>query len=177
MKFYQCYILFFWRNQRNITRKEVLIITASKKIEISIEASDNYQFDKAVFFALASPLLITSCFLTLHLTDIFQVQGLLPFILISFYILLLYPIYKISILKFDKQKKNLKKLREMITIDYKTCRFCGKQLYIKEFYDSNKNVDLQKIFKIWNSDFYGLLCCTCFASTPSKFWIKFKAIK
>lgn len=177
MKFYKCYILFFWRYQKNITKKEVTIITASEEIEISREASDNYQFDKTVFFALAIPFLLVACFLTLHLTAIFQVQGLLSFILISFYILFLYPIYKICNLKIDKQKKNLEKLRKMIIVDYKTCRFCGKQLSIKEFYFSNKNLDLQKISKIWTSDFYGLLCCTCFSSTPSKFWIKFKAIK
>lgn len=162
---------------KNITRKEVLIITTSKEIENSIEGSDNYQFDKAVFFLLASPLLFVSCFLTLHLTDIFQIQGLLPFILISFYILFLFLIYMISNLIIDKQKKNLKMLREMIYVDYRTCRFCGKQLFIKEFYYSNKNIDIQEISKIWNNDCYGLLCCTCFTSTPSKFWIKIKAIK
>ena len=65
----------------------------------------------------------------------------------------------------------------MIIVDYKTCKFCSKQLSIKEFYITNKNTDLQKISTIWNSDFYGLLCCNCFENTPSKFWIKIKAIK
>lgn len=176
MKFYKCYILFFWRNQKNITRKEVITITSSKEIEISRETGENYQFDKIVFFALATPFLLIACFLTLHLTDIFQIQGFLSIILISFYILFLYLIYKISVLKFNKQKENLKKLRDMIICDYKTCRFCGKQLSIKEFYYTNKNVDLQKISKIWNSEFYGLLCCSCFEKTPTKFWIKLKAI-
>jgi hypothetical protein len=72
---------------------------------------------------------------------------------------------------------DLKKLREMIIADYKICKLCGKQLSIKEFYFANKNVELQKISKIWNSEFYGLLCCKCFESTPSKFWIKLKAIR
>jgi len=177
LKFYKCHILLFWRNQKNITRKEVIIITASEEIEISREAFSSYQFDKIEFFTLAMPPLIVACFLTLHLTDIYQVQGLLSVMLISFYFLFLYLIYTISNLIIDKQNKNLKKLGEMIIVDYKTCRFCGKQLSIKDFYDSNKNVDLQKISEIWNYDFYGLLCCNCFVNTPSKFWIKFKAIK
>ncbi|MHA1239986.1 MAG: hypothetical protein ACTSQU_04250 [Promethearchaeota archaeon] len=177
MKFYKCHILFFWRNQKNIARIEVIIITVSEEIEISREAFASYQFDKTEFFTLAMPPLFVACFLTLHLTEIYQVQGLLSVMLISFYFLFIYLIYTISNLIIDKQNKNLKKLGEMIIVDYKTCRFCGKQLSIKEFYDSNKNVDLQKISKIWNYDFYGLLCCNCFANTPSKFWIKFKAIK
>ncbi len=177
MKFYKYHILFFWRNQKDITRKEVIIITASEEIEISRKAFASYQFDKTVFFTLAIPPLLVACFLTLHLTDIFQVQGLLSFMLISFYSLFLYLIYTISNLIIDKRNKNLKKLREMIIVDYKTCRFCGKQLSIKEFYYSNKNEDLLKLSKIWKDDFYGLLCCNCFANTPSKFWIKFKAIK
>ena len=65
----------------------------------------------------------------------------------------------------------------MIIVDFKTCKFCGKQLSIKEFYLTNKNGDLKKLSTIWNNNFYGLLCCNCFENTPSKFWIKFKAIK
>ena len=160
----------------NIAREEVVTITASNELEISRETGDNSQFDKIVFFALATPFLLIACFLTLHLIDIFQIQGFLPIIIISFYILFFYLIYKISVLKFNKQKENLKKLRDMIICDYKTCRFCGKQLSIKEFYYTNKNVDLQKISKIWNSEFYGLLCCSCFEKTSTKFWIKLKAI-
>ena len=161
----------------NIAREEVITITASNELEISRETGDNSQFDKIVFFALATPFLLIACFLTLHLIDIFQIQGFLPIIIISFYILFLYLIYKISVLKFNKQKENLKKFREMIKIDYRTCKFCGKQLNIEEFYYTNKNVDLQKMSEFWNNNFYGLLCCTCFKSTPSKFWIKLKAIK
>ena len=168
--------MFFWRNQKNITREEVIIITASKEIAISRNTHENYYFDKTVFFALAIPLLFIASFLTLHLVDIFQLQGLLSVMLISSYILLLIPIYKISILKINKQNVNLIKLREMIIVDYKTCRFCGKQLSIQEFYNSNKNADLQKISTIWNSHFYGLLCCNCFENTPSKFWIKIKQL-
>ena len=168
--------MFFWRNQRNITREEVILITVQKEIAISKKAHENYQFDKTVFFALAGPLLFIASFLTLHLADIFQIQGLLTVILTSSYILLLIPIYKISILKINKQNKNFTRLKEMIIVDYKTCRFCGKQLSIKEFYNTNKNADLQKISTIWNSDFYGLMCCNCFENTPSKFWIKIKQL-
>jgi hypothetical protein len=65
----------------------------------------------------------------------------------------------------------------MIIVDYKTCKFCGKQLSIKDFYNTNKSVALEEISKIWNGDFYGLLCCTCFNNTPNKFWIKNKSFK
>jgi hypothetical protein len=177
LKFNKCYNLFFWRNQKNITFEEVIIITASKEIEILSHSVENYHFDKTIFFALAVPLLLVVSFLTLHLAEIFQLQGLITMILISSYILLLYPICKISISKINKQNRDLMKLREMIIVDYKTCKFCGKQLSIKEFYDTNKKADLQKISIIWNSSFYGLLCCTCFESTPPKFWIKLKEIK
>ena len=168
--------MFFWRNQKNITKKEVIIITASNEVSISKWTSDEFKFDKTIFIALANPFLFVACFVTLHLTDIFQIQGL-SFILIPSYILILYAIYKISNIKIIAQNRNLKKLKELITVDYETCKFCGKQLSIKEFYNANKKVDLQKISDIWNNDFYGLLCCKCYENSPSKFWIKFKAIK
>ena len=160
----------------NITREEIDTITASNELEISRETGENYQFDKIVFFALATPFLLIACFLTLHLTDIFQIQEFLSVILISFYFLFLYPIYKISNLKINKLNKNLIKLREMIIVEYKICKFCDKQLNITEFYYTNKNLDLQEISKIWNNEFYGLLCCSCFEKTPIKFWIKLKTI-
>ena len=168
--------LFFWRNQKNFTREEGIIITISKKMIISKETSNTFQFDKSVFFAFTILFLVIVCFLTQHLTEIFQIQGL-SIILISFYILVLYPIYKISKSKINTQNRELKKLREMIIVDYKTCKFCGKQLSIKEFYITNKNADLQRISTIWNSNFYGLLCCNCFENTSPKFWIKYKTIK
>ena len=123
--------MFFWRNQKNITREEVIIITVSKEIAISKKTQENFQFDKLVFFSLAITLLFIASFLTLHLADVFKIQGPLSVILISSYVLLLILIYKITNLKIKKQNKNLIKLREMIIVDYKTCRVCGKQLSIK----------------------------------------------
>jgi len=168
--------LFFWRIQTDISKKEVVIIMASEEAIISKGTSDEFKFDKTIFCALANPLLFVACFVTLHLTEIFQIQGL-SFILISSYILILYAIYKISKIKIIAQNRNLKKLKELINVDYNTCKFCGKQLSIKEFYNANKIADLQKISDIWNSNFYGLLCCKCFENTPSKFWMKFKSTK
>jgi hypothetical protein len=176
-KFYICKILFFWRNQKNSDREKVIIITIKEEAVISKETTENYQFDKTVFFALATPLLLVACFLVLHLSEIFLIPSLISFILISVFILTLYPIYKISLLNVNKQKRNLIELRKLILVDYKTCKLCGKQLSIKEFYDTNKKVDILKMSKIWNSNFYGLLCCACFENTPSKFWIKLKTIK
>jgi len=176
LKFYYNTICSFGEIKRILLEK-VIIITASKEIIISKETHENYQFDKMIFFALTIPFLLIASFLTLHLADIFKIPELLSVIVISSYIILIYPVYKISNLKIDKQNKKLKILKEMITADYKTCKFCSKQLSIKEFYIANKKVDLQKISTIWNSRFYGLLCCNCFENTPTKFWIKSKVIK
>jgi hypothetical protein len=140
--------------------------------------SDNDKIDpieKTIFVLLSAPFLIVICFLTIHLIDIFQLPGLLNIILICVYIIILYPIYKISSLVIIKQKKNILKLKKMISSEYKECKFCGKQINIKDFYTSNKKLKTQKIVEIWNNDFYGILCCTCFVKTPSNFWIKIKS--
>ncbi|MHA2269830.1 MAG: hypothetical protein ACXAB8_18705, partial [Promethearchaeota archaeon] len=153
----------------------MIVVTTSKEIEILRNSTVNYQFDRIVFIGLASPLLLVLSFVTIHLVDVFQIYSFFSILLITFYMLLLIPIYKISKSKINKQNRDLENLREMIIVDYKTCKFCGKQLTVKEFYNYNKNEDLQKLSKIWNSEFYGLLCCKCFENTPSNFWIKFKA--
>ena len=142
--------------------------------------SDNDKIDpieKIIFVLLSTPLLIIICFLTIHLIDIFQIPGFLNIILISSYFIILVPIYKISSLVNVKHKKNIIELKKMIFSEYKKCKFCGKQLYIKDFYTSNKKLEIQKIVEIWNNDFYGILCCTCFEKTPSNFWIKIKSYK
>lgn len=144
------------------------------------DKSDNDKVDpieKIIFVLLSTPLLITICFLTIHLIDIFQISGLLNIILICIYILILFIIYKITSLVIIKHKKNIIKLKKMILSEYKKCKFCGKQLHIKDFYISNKKLEIQKIVEIWNNDFYGILCCTCFEKTPSNFWIKIKSYK
>ncbi|MHA2390668.1 MAG: hypothetical protein ACXAEX_01760 [Promethearchaeota archaeon] len=132
------------------------------------------QSDKKIFVLLSIPFLIVGCFLTLHLIDIFELPEYLSVICIGVYLFIILSFYKSFSLAIKKQEIKLTSLLNLVIYNYKNCKFCGRQLSIKEFFYKNKKLKIQKIVDIWNNDFYGLLCCGCFQKTAQKFWIKNK---